>query len=494
MNGGEGWSMKQMNMDYGQETVSIGRNPPYRAVDLNQVEASMLRYNKMLGVLPVVIDELDLDIKLTYRFGSRKPLSERLKLGGISANELFRMLYSIADLLNKCDNYLLDPKGFILREELIFVGASIHDTALLYAPLQMKEDTPLCARFRSLVIFCLGYVSEVQGNRIQECLLYLNESEFSLSGWCERLREWSSQPTQEQGAIAAAFSAFAQETSRDRSSEPNDGAGKHTAPQAFPIVHELWETGPLRTMDDDRDEGSGEIKRIAAALLILSCAIWSLFALQPSWNGAYIASGVQLLLVDLAFLYWKYGGRRLLHSGGKHIHPRPVDPEVSFADYVMSDSIQSKSKSTTDNSYEIQASPSTVIHETVLLRNDQQTELLVHGHDGEPIYPYLEGVIGGIHRQEHIRSTPYVIGRGERCDWILEEQGASRRHLEIDKSIDGYVVKDLGSSNGTMLNGEKMIPYKSYPLGTGDKLRIIGTEWEFRQSGSPLVNSSKVTA
>ena len=46
-----------------------------------------------------------------------------------------------------------------------------------------------------------------------------------------------------------------------------------------------------------------------------------------------------------------------------------------------------------------------------------------------------------------------VIGRGSDCDLVLDEVEMSRRHAVIENSGDGIYLRDLGSSNGTFVNG-----------------------------------------
>jgi pSer/pThr/pTyr-binding forkhead associated (FHA) protein len=46
-----------------------------------------------------------------------------------------------------------------------------------------------------------------------------------------------------------------------------------------------------------------------------------------------------------------------------------------------------------------------------------------------------------------------VIGRGSECDLILDESEMSRRHAVIENSGDGIFLRDLGSANGTFVNG-----------------------------------------
>ena len=50
-----------------------------------------------------------------------------------------------------------------------------------------------------------------------------------------------------------------------------------------------------------------------------------------------------------------------------------------------------------------------------------------------------------------------VIGRNrEVCDLVIDDNGVSRRHAEITVSSTGVFIRDLGSANGTLLNGQKL--------------------------------------
>ncbi|MFB6472979.1 MULTISPECIES: FHA domain-containing protein [Paenibacillus] len=48
--------------------------------------------------------------------------------------------------------------------------------------------------------------------------------------------------------------------------------------------------------------------------------------------------------------------------------------------------------------------------------------------------------------------------------------GTSRAHVELSREGGEYVLKDLGSRNGTILKGESMVPYKEYPFEGGGYL------------------------
>ena len=61
--------------------------------------------------------------------------------------------------------------------------------------------------------------------------------------------------------------------------------------------------------------------------------------------------------------------------------------------------------------------------------------------------------------------------------------GVSRRHCRIYAEDDDYYVEDLGSANGTFLNGERLTPYLPHVLREGDRLQLGRVELEISVPG-----------
>lgn len=70
------------------------------------------------------------------------------------------------------------------------------------------------------------------------------------------------------------------------------------------------------------------------------------------------------------------------------------------------------------------------------------------------------------------------IGRGSGSDLILQDTQASRQHAEISRQGNEYVIRDLSSTNGTFVNGQRITGPQR--LRHGDQIRIGETQITFQ--------------
>jgi Protein of unknown function (DUF3662)/FHA domain len=74
---------------------------------------------------------------------------------------------------------------------------------------------------------------------------------------------------------------------------------------------------------------------------------------------------------------------------------------------------------------------------------------------------------------------PVTLGRLPECDLVLNDPNVSRRHAEFRQTTDGVVVTDLGSTNGTRVNG---VPVREQQLVSGDEITVGSTTLVFELS------------
>ena len=92
-------------------------------------------------------------------------------------------------------------------------------------------------------------------------------------------------------------------------------------------------------------------------------------------------------------------------------------------------------------------------------------KLIVHLPAGKQVFELAE-------------DRPFVIGRAGDCSLVLDGQRCSRAHCHLQKRDDAFVAKDLGSRNGTYVNGQRI---SEVALSPGDMVSVGGVQMYFEK-------------
>jgi hypothetical protein len=138
-------------------------------------------------------------------------------------------------------------------------------------------------------------------------------------------------------------------------------------------------------------------------------------------------------------------------------------PEKAFADMHPDGFLVEKTQKSMDKEVIFQFSTKSFEDEEVLRLQKQ----------GMVLGDVLEArVIEIKERKEPTSSSHVTIGRAAQNDIILYNKMVSKDHayLEIPEKGGNCSLVDVGSKNGTLLNGEEVTPNKTYPLSDGDEI------------------------
>lgn len=116
---------------------------------------------------------------------------------------------------------------------------------------------------------------------------------------------------------------------------------------------------------------------------------------------------------------------------------------------------------------------SAVPAETVV-RGNLEATVAGLGH----LVPHLRIYYTETDQQEVLRleGQLWAGGRDSASEIPLRDTRISRRHFEISKMSEGFYLIDLGSSNGTKLNGERIPPHEPIKIESGDVIRVLEIE------------------
>jgi pSer/pThr/pTyr-binding forkhead associated (FHA) protein len=91
----------------------------------------------------------------------------------------------------------------------------------------------------------------------------------------------------------------------------------------------------------------------------------------------------------------------------------------------------------------------------------------------------VEAALNGPFGRTMLSPARITIGRSPDNQMVLNDSQASSHHAEIHADSTGYVISDLGSTNGTFVNQQRLTPNVPYVLRPADIIRIGGTEFTY---------------
>jgi DNA-binding response OmpR family regulator len=98
-------------------------------------------------------------------------------------------------------------------------------------------------------------------------------------------------------------------------------------------------------------------------------------------------------------------------------------------------------------------------------------------------------------REWRIDRDEITLGRGEECDIVIADRQVSRVHLRVRRESLDFVLEDLGSKNGTFVNGKQVQEGVPVRLKDGDEIHVaLAAQMVFVGAGATLPLSGREEA
>ncbi|SFS47490.1 DUF6382 domain-containing protein [Paenibacillus sp. BC26] len=505
---------KELRVDYtmkrGLEMI-VDMESGISREQLDQIEIKMLQSQRIPKMLPV--EWVDIDGKMSFRYliNGKRILLHRMQTQQLTMVQFYALLLGIVEALDDCKQYMLREDGFMIHEQYIYMGDNWEDPELAYVPLR---DTSIVSSASEAVLAMairwVGYIVEPDGAGLQQIFQHLR-GEYVAWGQLRRT------------LLALLGSAYRESSGSGdllpQAARPVDAVAD--LPSSFVLKNEAVPprgTNAFRREDEHahnnqldggvelpltelpvQERAASSIKpgwMLGAGVLIISAVIWRfLYLPSPSQTSLLICSGLTLMTAAAALMMnrrmssdvrrkeeddgWNEGQGWPAEDGFvPNSMPIHVKRQVkSYREEFMEDDVQPAMKANgipftpllhVGNTTSLEASSNDA---TVLL--GQHAELQSGTDKSAPcLERSVEGESMVVVKLEQDR---FIIGRAsEGVDHVDLSSGISRAHLELCEKQGSWTAKDLGSRNGSTLNGVTMISYKVYPLKDNDSIRLAG--------------------
>ncbi|SDW45788.1 DUF6382 domain-containing protein [Paenibacillus sp. CF384] len=494
---------------------------------LDPIEMKMLHSQRIPKLLAVEWVDIDGKITLRYRINGKRILLHRMQTQPLTMIQFYALLLAIVETLDDCKQYMLREEGFMLHEQYIYIGEHWEDVELVYVPLQ---DTSIVSSASEAVLAMairwVGYIVEPDGVGLQHIFQHLR-------GECEA---WG----QLRRSLLALLGNEYRESTNESPGKP-DHAIKPVDKVAAPLSTQssfVWknESVPPRAPSAVRREEGSDLNQqdrgvelpltelpvqeqptslkktgwiLGAGGLIIAALIWRfLYLPSPSQSNLLICCGLTLMTAAGGLIVnrrmssgtskeeegigwnerqaWPVEDGFVPNSMPIHVQRQLKSYQEEFIEDNVQPAVQSNAIAFTPLSHSGQtASPESLPNDaTVLLNQNPESP-----SGAAKRAPYLERMVEGESTViVRLEQSQFVIGRvSEGVDHVDVSSGISRAHLEVSVKQGSWSVKDMGSRNGSTLNGVTMIPYKAYPLNDHDSIQLAGDSgprYKFR-SGVP---------
>jgi len=427
--------------------------------DLVPMEKRMLTSYPISRLLPLEINEMNLQISLSYKLDAKKSLKQLTHNVILNEVDCLRILFTIVATIMDSKVHLLNEKSYLLEESFIYIGSDYLDVHLIYLPLYEFVAKPtLPQELLNILSFLLRKQGMSHSHNVVGIKAILNTTDFQLNVLKQKLLQAITEF--EATIVIPDYIVHAEHSSQAASLQPS------LNPKVTEADQEMESWMPLtfnEKLQNWRQTGSHNPILIMATIISLGI-VWIFYNYYSSIGTLNLCLGLSLLIVNVSF--W------VNRSFGKL-----ETSELTYPHSFEHSKLQQSYSNTPEADYYAQLSNQTTLLAPQPVVYDDATVMLAR-----PKKAFLEFSQDEAVQLIEITGDSFIIGRNQEAaqfsaDWL----GLSRSHIMITTVGSDCEIKDLGSKNGSFLNEAVMEPHQNYQLNEGDCIKIVEKQFIYKK-------------
>jgi len=458
------------------EYLLIFKEEGLKNEDLTAIQVNMLQNNFIPRLLPIEIEEIDLNVRLRYHVAEKKRLSTLLKQRKIAFKDYLQLLIQLVSVIEDSKIYMLNENHYILIPDFIFIGRNPYDIYLTYLPIKdIEKQRSLQSELSKFILETIRSTEAIQGQAYQRILEVIKQEHFNINLLRQSLQELV-HPQEQTEVYPSLDHSSTIETLEKEEKKMNEQKNEK-------ITQEKLEKDNVKVKEALKPLSERKRVLLFSVTFLLIAVLWRFYLDYQNEGFFYVSLGLTILLVDIDFILIKIWRPKVKRNTGK---------KYSTNKELRKSKEQRKTKDAAQvSNHEKRDASTTYYHNlsknTSIITQSDETELLDQetGQDTDSNSLPLALLVRnrGVKTEKiEIKGKSFFIGRNSAVvHYVEHSRGVSRVHLEILYNQTGFGLKDLGSKNGSFLNNERLIPNKVYPLKTGDVIRVAKVEFTFQE-------------
>ncbi len=409
-------------------------------IDLNSYQYKMVENNKIDGIIPFTVREMNGDVSLYYEIDSKLSLLNRYDKRKMTYDKLVSFLESVLKVSESLARFFLDESELIYNLECVFEELSSGKIFFIYYPQNGSEE----ALFGEELLKIVDMSDEKAAALTYRICDLLEAGEISLSA---TLREVLNKDTEDNTMSLASETDMFEDNTFDFQVEENTDNGD----------------------DSEEEKIENKIIRIhipfglsflmSILFALVAGALWYIrYAYILTFEENIIDLSVFMVCVMMSFICLI---QALRNKPKVRVRPDEYVDDEDLLEEVTTDSRKDVFIDKTEDEDED-------CEETVLLGFDLGVTHKLYG-------------IGEDRTNIALDCLPMVIGKLSSCaDAIIKDATVSRVHARIYSKDGDTFIQDLNSKNGTYVNGRRLLPNESVVIVPEDELSFGKRKFSYR--------------